>query len=86
MQIRILKLNYSKTTNIYTMGLCVLYYVEYSLYDVKKSGIFLSGLELHFKKDCCINPLPHVPILGYPHSAANKELMSKIYTNRDPII
>ena len=31
------------------MGLCVLYYVEYSLYDVKKSGIFLSGLELHFK-------------------------------------
>ena len=31
------------------MGLCALYYVEYSLYNVKKSGIFLSGLELHFK-------------------------------------
>ena len=31
------------------MGLCVLYYVEYSLYDVKKVGFFLSGLELHFK-------------------------------------
>ena len=31
------------------MGLCVLYYVEYSLYNVKKSRIFLSGLELHFK-------------------------------------
>ena len=30
------------------MGLCVLYYVVYSLYNVKKSGIFLSGLELHF--------------------------------------
>ena len=48
-QIQILKLNYSKTTNIYTMGLCVLYYVEYSLYNVKKVGFFLSGLELHFK-------------------------------------
>ena len=43
MQIRILKLNYSKTTNIYTMGLCVLYYVEYSLYDVKKVGFFYLG-------------------------------------------
>ena len=31
------------------MGLCVSYYVEYSSYNVKKSGIFLSGLELHFK-------------------------------------
>ena len=31
------------------MGLCVLYYVEYSLYNVKKVGFFLSGLELHFK-------------------------------------
>ena len=30
------------------MGLCVLYYVEYSLYNVKKVGFFLSGLELHF--------------------------------------
>ena len=39
-QIRILKLNYSKTTNIYTMGLCVLYYVEYSLFNVKKVGFF----------------------------------------------
>ena len=37
-QIQILKLNYSKTTNIYTMGLCVLYYVEYSLYNVKQEG------------------------------------------------
>ena len=31
------------------MGLCVLYYVEYSLFNVKKVGFFLSGLELHFK-------------------------------------
>ena len=43
MQIRILKLNYSKTTNIYTMGLCVLYYVEYSLFNVKKVGFFYLG-------------------------------------------
>ena len=33
------------------MGLCVLYYVEYSLYSVKKVGFFLSGLELHFNND-----------------------------------
>ena len=31
------------------MGLCVLYYAEYSLYHVKKVGFFLSGLELHFE-------------------------------------
>ena len=31
------------------MGLCVLYYIEYSLYNVKKEGFFLPGLELHFK-------------------------------------
>ena len=31
------------------MGLCILYYVEYSLYNVKKVGFFISGLELHFK-------------------------------------
>ena len=43
MQIWILKLNYSKTTNIYTKGLCVLYYVEYSLYNVKKVGFFYLG-------------------------------------------
>ena len=46
-QIWILKLNYSKTTNIYTMGLCVLYYVEYSLCNVKKVGFFYL-VELHF--------------------------------------
>ena len=34
------------------MGLCVLYYVEYSLYNVKKVGFFLSGLELHFNMQC----------------------------------
>ena len=40
------------------MGLCVLYYVEYSLYNVKKVGFFLSGLELHF------NPshMMHIPV------------------------
>ena len=31
------------------MGLCVLYYVEYSSYNVKKAGFLFSGLELHFK-------------------------------------
>ena len=31
------------------MGLCVLYYVVYSLCNVERVGFFLSGLELHFK-------------------------------------
>ena len=30
--------------------------------------------------------LPHMPILGSSNSAANKDMMSKIWTNRDTII
>ena len=33
-----------------------------------------------------INPLPHMPILGFSSSAANKEMMSKIWTNGDTVI
>ena len=33
-----------------------------------------------------INPLPHMPILGSSDSAANKDMMSKIWTNGDTII
>ena len=33
-----------------------------------------------------INPLPHMPILGSSNSAANKDMMSKIWTNADTII
>ena len=32
-----------------------------------------------------INPLPHILIWGYPSSAANKEMMSKILTYGDTI-
>ena len=32
------------------------------------------------------NPLPDMPILGSSNSAANKDMMSKIWTNRDTII
>ena len=28
-----------------------------------------------------VNPLPHMPILGPPSSSANKDMMSKIWTN-----
>ena len=42
------------------MGLCVLYYVEYSLYNVKKVGFFLSRLELRCK---WTKPLPKWQIL-----------------------
>ena len=32
------------------------------------------------------NPLPYMPILGFSNSAANKDVMSKIWTNGDTII
>ena len=32
-----------------------------------------------------VNPLPHMPILGSSNSAANKDVMSKIWTNGDTI-
>ena len=57
-QIQILKLNYSKTTNIYTMGLCVLYYVEYSLYNVKKVGFFYLGW--NYTLSISINLFPQI--------------------------
>ena len=32
------------------------------------------------------NALPHMPILGFSDSAANKDVMSKIWTNEDTTI
>ena len=32
-----------------------------------------------------LNPLPHMPILGSSNSVANKNMMSKIWTNGDTI-
>ena len=32
------------------------------------------------------NPVPYMPILGFSNSAANKDMMSKIWTNGDTII
>ena len=34
-------------------------------------------------QESLINPLPDMPILGSSNSAANKDMMSKIWTNRD---
>ena len=33
----------------------------------------------------CLNPLPHMPILGFSSSAAIKDMMSKIWTNEDTV-
>ena len=41
--------------------------------------VSLSNALLH------INPLPHMPILGSSNSAANKDMIAKIWTNRDTI-
>ena len=38
----------------------------------------------HIKK--MFNPLPDMPILGSSNSAANKDMMSKIWTHGDKII
>ena len=51
----------------------------------------LYGKELHniTEKPCSfyiVNPLPYMPILGSPNSAANKDMMLKIWTNGDKII
>ena len=32
-----------------------------------------------------LNPLPHMPILGSSNSAANKDMMSKLWKNGDTI-
>ena len=37
-------------------------------------------------KPYSINPLPHMPISGSSNSAANKNMITKIWTNRDTII
>ena len=37
-------------------------------------------------KNNCFNPLPDMPILGSSNLAANKDMMSKIWTNGDTII
>ena len=59
---------------------------------------FFQGLLAHFlfprvflcQNGCsvtptCVNPLPHMPILGSSNSTANKDMMSKIWTNGDTI-
>ena len=33
-----------------------------------------------------MNPLPDMPILGSSNPTANKDMMSKIWTNRDTVI
>ena len=33
-----------------------------------------------------LNPLPHMVILGSSNSAANKDMMSRIWTNGDTVI
>ena len=35
---------------------------------------------------CCLNPLPDMPILGFSNSAANEDMMSKVWTNWDTVI
>ena len=42
--------------------------------------------EVFFFHYCLINPLPNMPILGSSSSAANNDMMAKIYTNGDTII
>ena len=34
----------------------------------------------------CVNPLLHMPVLGFFNSAANKDVMSEIWANGDSVI
>ena len=34
----------------------------------------------------CLNPLPDMPVLGFPISTANRDMMSKIWTNGVKVI
>ena len=44
------------------------------------------SLKLEIVRYCRINPLPDMPILGFSNSAANKDMMAKIWMNWDTII
>ena len=62
------------------------------------SGIFLLPIDFYFclgpaslsgdpsTKEFSFHSLPHMPSLGSSNSAANKDMMVKIRTNRDTII
>ena len=49
------------------------------------SEFFLKEVHSHSTITFSINPLTHMPILGYSNSVAKKDMMSKILTNGDTI-
>ena len=38
---------------------------------------------IKYQQNGYVNPLPHMPILGSSNPAANKDMMSEIWTNWD---
>ena len=56
-------------------------------YALWKEGLMHQGKSIDKPiNSLLLNPLPHMPILGYSNSAANKDLMSNISTNGETII
>ena len=54
---------------------------------VEKEGKLVSSIFFFSHNDFSFfNPLPDMPILGSSNSAANKDIMSEIWTNGDTII
>ena len=45
----------------------------------------MTNLDLSTLK-ASINPLPHMPIMGSSNPTANKDMISKLWTNEDTII
>ena len=48
--------------------------------------ILVQSIETVSRMLLVINPLPDMPILGFSNSVANKDMMSKIWTNGDTIL
>ena len=59
---------------------CIMHYGEALNPLLQEKGILRNS-----KKDRSLNPLPHMLILGSFNSAANTDMMSKIWTNEDTI-
>ena len=52
--------------------------------DQSKISSYGTGLTL-YHTILTFNPLPHIPVLGSSNSAANKDMMAKIWTHGDTI-
>ena len=61
----------------------------FEIFNIKKCTLFFGTEYINntfSSKIMMFNHLPHMPIVGSSNSAVNKDIMSKIWTNRDKIV